>query len=250
MDRKGMRSIIDTNILLGWLLKDDDFHTASRAFFKEYHYGELDIVHYTLVDLQNLVRVEANFTIVELLKSHSANELESIPLEDAKRLVRERVDKITKRVNHKHVGLKEEIKDIICDALEKGDVSNAIVSAPLILPKMLKDRITGCLGHGHCKINHDAASDIVTVEQREHIRDLVTNSQIRFGGRDGADRKILFELLVGTYVSEITFYTYDQRFYSGYLRFQDEVRSTEPELVSKLNFIHVNSGLNSVGDSS
>ena len=135
-----MRSIIDTNILLGWLLKDDDFHTASRDFFRKYHYGELDIVLYSLVDLQNLVRTEANFTIAELLKSHSANDLESIPLEDAKKLVRERIDKISKRVNHKHVGLKEVIKDIVCDALERGDISNAIVSASLKLPKMLEDR--------------------------------------------------------------------------------------------------------------
>ncbi len=236
-----MSHFVDTCVLLGWILEDDEYEEASSRFFSGFRYGELDIVPYVLFDLHALLLKEVNYTMTELLKAHPVLELERMAASDltgATELVVRSIDDIAKKSRYKHRSLKGYIEEVVCERLKEGRVLSAAKDLPIEIPHRLLDRIIGCLGQDSLQIlmKVDSSKDAIGIQAR--AKKLALDKSVVYGEQDSRDRKILYELLMASSIEDVTFSTFDESFFKGYRQLcKREMSANDPRRRLRFRYI-------------
>jgi hypothetical protein len=236
-----MRHSIDTGILLGKILVDDDFHDTSDKFFSDFHHGELELDHQVLVDMMSLVHREANEILLRFLKMCPVSKLANADALTAKEMIRISLGKIKREGRMKHAGIKDEVREILYRSVDEGRVVEAVKNLHMNLPAHMHAYISGCLGPEALLNMKGAADSEADVETKKSIEQDLALHKGLFGHRDDHDRRILAGLLLECSKNQpIKFYTYDNPFFDGYVKLHSKSLSPSLEPARILHLVYVN----------
>jgi hypothetical protein len=236
-----MRHSIDTGILLGKILVDDDFHDSSTKFFSDFRYGELELDHQVLVDLMSLVHSEANYIMLKLLKMCPVRKLAAADSFAAKEMIRVSMGKIKREGRMKHSGIKDEVKEVLYRAVDENRIVEAVKGLHLNLPKHLHTLISGCLGEEALANMKGEANSESEVETKKAIELQLALHKGLFGDRDDHDRRILAGLIIECHKNvPMRFYTYDRAFFDGYKKLHSCGLAAPLEQARFLSFVYLN----------
>lgn len=235
-----MRHYLDTGILLGKVLMDDDFHDTSTAIFAEFHYGEPRVLYQVIFDMESMVLQEANAITLSFQKICPIGQLGKMDKDDAKSKVRSVLGQIKRQARMKHAGVKDEVREALYKAIDEGNIVDAVKSIPVSLPKRLHDLIVGCLGQ---EVLGEMAG-LASGETEERIKSALEQELAghvgSFGHRDDNDRRILSGLVLECHRKPpVTFYTFDKAFFDGYRKLWSKQLDAAFEPARELTFVYI-----------
>lgn len=191
-----MRHYVDSGILLGKVLVDDDFHDHSTTLFSGFHHGELRIVQHVIFDIESLVLQEANAIAAYFQKMCPLGALAKLGRSEAKDKVRSTFARMKRQERMKHAGIKDEVRDALYKAIDEGTIVQAVRSIPMMLPRRLHDLIEGCLGNEVLGAMDGLAGNDSEEILKTSIEQELLLHKGKFGARDDNDRRILGGLIL------------------------------------------------------
>jgi len=236
-----MRHFIDTGILLGKVLEDDDFRDVSEEFFTGFHYGELEIVHQVMFDLESMVQEEANIILLDFLRFCPVMKLKNLNKDEAKANIRTAFGKIKRAERMKHSGIKDEVKEMLYRAVDEGTLIETVKGLHIGLPRRIRDKVSGCLGVDVILLMSGVANGEAEEETKAHIVQELAAFKGTFGEHDDHDRRILSGLALECWKgSDIEFFTYDKPFFEGYKKMWSAYTGQILEPCRRLTFMYIN----------